>query len=76
MKTFELGGALSKLVQLKRITDRGLETELRAAGGFGGLGAISAAGRFFIILWKTISYFNAIGSHFAPVQSYLKELDF
>ena len=58
----ELGDALNKLVYLKRVTD-------------GGLGAKpAAAGRFIVILWKK-SYFNAIESHFAHVQSFLKELD-
>ena len=33
------------------------------------------AERFLVIFWKK-SCFNAIGSHFALVQSHLKELDF
>ena len=43
------------------------------AGGFGGLGAKPpAVGQFF----GKKSYFNAIGSHFASVQSHLKALNF
>ena len=42
---------------------RGLEAEPQAAG------------RFFVIFWKK-GYFNVIGSHFARVQSHLKDLDF
>ena len=33
------------------------------------------AGQFFVI-FEIKSYFNAIGSHFAHVQSHLKELEF
>ena len=46
---------------LKRITEEGLEAKPPEAE------------RFFE---KKTSYFNAIGSHFARVLSYLKELDF
>ena len=47
-----------------------------AVGGNVGPGARSpAAGRFFVTFWKK-NYFNAIGSHFARVQSHLKKLDF
>ena len=49
---------------LKRITDardfRGLEAKPPAAGQF----------------FEIKSYFKAIGSHFASVQSHLKKLDF
>ena len=58
-----LGDVLSKLALLKCVTD----------GGYEGLGAKPPAeGRFF----EKKSYFNAIGSHFARVQSHFKELDF
>ena len=59
----ELEDVLSKLVYLKRVTE-GSGAEPTLAGGFG-----------FVIFWKK-SYFNAIESHFARVQSHLKELDF
>ena len=61
MKMSELGDVSSKLVQLKRITSGGLGAKL-----------LSDFLRFF----GKISYFNAIGSHFARAQSHLKELDF
>ena len=51
------------------------KTEPPAADGYGGLGAKPpAAGRFLFFGQK--SYFNLFGSHFARVQSHLKELDF
>ena len=54
----------------------GLGAGLPAAGGFGSLAAKPpAVKRFLVIFWKK-SYFNAIGSHFARVQSHLKALDF
>ena len=55
---------------LKRITDRDLGAGPSASGGFGG-----PAPSRWAIFWKK-SYFNAIGSHFARVQSRLKALDF
>ena len=71
----KLEDVLSKLVQLKRITER-FGVELPAAEGYEGLWAKpQATERFFVIFWKK-NYFNAIGSHFARVQSHLKELDF
>ena len=46
----ELEGTLSKLVQLKCITDGGLGAEAPTAGGYGSLAAKPlAAGRFFVI---------------------------
>ena len=57
------GEVLSKLVELKRITDGGLAAEHPAAG------------QFFVIFCKK-SYFNAIESHFARVQCHLNKLDF
>ena len=54
---------LSKLVLLKRITDVSLGAKPPTAG------------RFFVIFWKT-SYFIAIGSQFARVESHSKKLDF
>ena len=51
-------------------------TEPPAAAGYGGLWAEPpAAGRFLLVFGKKC-YFNPIGSHFARVQSHLKELDF
>ena len=58
----KLGNVSSKLVQLKCITDGGLGAEPPAAG------------RFLVNFLKKL--FNAIGTHFARVQSRLKELDF
>ena len=53
VKMSELRDELSKLVQLKRITDGGLEAAPPAYGGYGGLGAKPlVAGRFFVILQK------------------------
>ena len=67
------GDVLRELLQTKRITDEGLGAESPVGGSFRGLGANpTAAGQFFEIK----SDFNAIGSHFASVQSHLKELDF
>ena len=72
-----LGDVLSKLVQLKRITDGGLKAKPPAAGGYWGPRAKPpAASRFFCSFFGKKSYFNAIGSHFARVQSHLKELKF
>ena len=52
----ELEGALSKLVQLKCITDGGLGAETPTAGGYGSLAAKPlAAGRFFVIKKKNIA---------------------
>ena len=68
----KLGDVLSKQVKLNRFKDGGLGAESPASGGYGGLGAKPpAAGKF----WEKQSYFNAIGSHFARVQSHFKELD-
>ena len=65
-----------KLALLKRITDGSLGARPSAAEGFRGLGeSPQAVGRFFVIFWKK-SYFNAIESKFASVQSHLKTLDF
>ena len=70
------GDRLRKVVYLKRSTDGGLGAEPPAARGFGGLGAKPpAVGRFFLFFGKK-SYFNAIESHFARFQSYLKALNF
>ena len=57
----ELGGVSSKLVQLKCITNGSLGAKLQSN---------------FLRFFAKISYFSAIGSHFARAQSYLKELDF
>ena len=65
----KLGDVLSKLVQLNRFKDGGLGVDSPVSGGYGGLGAKPpAAGKF----WKKERYFNAIGSHFAHVQSHFK----
>ena len=58
VKMSELEDALSKVVQLKRITDGGLGAKLPATGGYGCLGAIlPVAGRFFeklkVLTFKT-----------------------
>ena len=59
----KLGDVLSKLVQLKRMTDEGLGAELPATGGYGSL-----------LLGDFLK--NAIGSQFARILSHLKALDF
>ena len=72
MQISNFGKVLRKLVQLKGIANGGLGAGSSAAGGFGGLGAKpTAVGRFSVIFGKK-SYFNAIESHFASVQSHLK----
>ena len=68
MQISNFGNVLRKLVQLKGITDGGLGAGPPAAGGF--------VGRFFVIFFTKQSYFNAIESHFASVQSHLKALVF
>ena len=63
-----LGDVLSKLVYSNVLPP--------AVGGYGGLGAKPpAAGRFLYVFGKK-NYLNPIGSHFARVHRYLKELDF
>ena len=59
----ELGKVLSKLAQVKRITN-------------GALGAKPPAAWRFVVIFGKKTYFNAVGSHFARVQNHLKELDF
>ena len=77
MQISNFGYVLRKLVYLKCITDGDLGAGSPAAGGFGGSGAKPpAVGRFFVIFLGKKSYFNAIRSHFASVQSHLKALDF
>ena len=76
MQTSNFENVLKKLVQLKGITDGDLGAGPPAVGGFGDLGAKPpAVRRLFVSFWKK-SYFNAIESHFASVQSHLKALDF
>ena len=71
------GDVLRKVVYLKRSTGGGLGAQPPAARGFGGLGAKPpAVGRFFVSFFEKNSYFNAIESHLARVQSHLKELNF
>ena len=56
----KLGDVLSKLVQIKRITNGGLGVQPPAAGDYECLGAKPSTTRqFFVIFWKK-SYFNAI----------------
>ena len=65
---------MSKLAQVKSITDGGLEAEPPTAGGYGELGTNPlAVTQFFVTFW-TKSYSNVIGSHF--VRVHLKKLDF
>ena len=76
MQISNFGNVLRKLLLLKCIVNGGLGVGPPAAGGFGGLWAQPPAnGRVFVIFWKK-SYFNAIGSYFASVQSHLIALDF
>ena len=77
MQISNFGDVLRKVVYLKRCTDGGLGAEPPAVRGFGGLGAKpTAVGRFFASFFGKNSYFNAIESHFARVQSHLKALNF
>ena len=56
-----MGDVVSKLVQLKRITDGDLEAKLPAAEGYGDLRAKPpVARRFFVIFFVKNSSFNAI----------------
>ena len=73
---FNLGDVSSKILFLKRITNGALGAEHPASGSYEGLGAKPPAYRRFLYLFGKQSYFNAIGSHFAHVQSHSKELDF
>ena len=57
----ELGNVLSKLVQLRCIINGGLGAKLLSD---------------FLRFVEKISYFNAVGSHFARAQSHLEEPDF
>ena len=59
----KLGDVLSKLEQLKHTTD-------------GGLGAKPPVARQFFVIFCKKSCLDAIRSHFARVQSHLKEQDF
>ena len=61
----KLGDVLSKLVELKHITEGAC---LRAEH--------PAAWRFFVIFFWKNNYLIAIGLHFARVQSHVKELNF
>ena len=64
---------LSKLLQLKRITDRDQRAALQATRGFESLGAKPWA--IFLQFFEIKTYFNEIGSHFASVQRHLKQLN-
>ena len=60
VKMSKLGDVLSKLVQLKRITNEGVGPKPQKLG----------------IFLKIPNYFNAIEIHSARVQTYLSELDY
>ena len=67
---------MSKLVQLKRITNVAWGGA-PAAGGYGSLGAKHpAAGQFFVSFLKKMAILMPFGSHFARFQSHLKEQNF
>ena len=61
---------MSKLVQLKRITDGGLEAKIPAAKGYGYLRAIICD------FLEKIALSMSFGLHFARFQSHLKEQNF
>ena len=64
-------------MQLKHVTDGGMEAEPPFAGGYGSLGAKHpAAGRFFVIFGKKMTILMRFGPHFARFQSHLKEQNF
>ena len=68
---------VSKLVQLKRVSRRGLGAEPPAAGGYGSLEAKHPhAGQFFVSFWEKMAILMPFGSHFARFHSYLKEQNF
>ena len=62
---------MSKLVQLKRVTDGTWWRTLWKSEG-------EAPSRWaiFIIFWKQMAYLIPFGSHFARFQSHLKEQNF
>ena len=73
----ELGRRIHQTSVTKIYHRRSLGVEPPAAGGYRCLGAKPpAAGRFLVVLKKKRTYFNAIGSQFARVQSHLTQLDF
>ena len=60
-------------MQLKRISDGDLGADPPATRGFESMGQSRWA--IFLQFFKIKSYFNEIGSHFASVQSHLKQLN-
>ena len=65
---------VSKLLQLKHITDGGLRAEPQAAGGYGGYGGFAPIRlAIFCVFWKKISILLPFGLHFARFQSASKE---
>ena len=72
-----LGDVVSKLVQLKLITDWGLEVKPPVAGGYGGLRAkLPVARRFFCNFLEKIALLMPFGLHFTGFQSHLKQQNF
>ena len=76
MITSELGDELSKLLQLKRNTNEVWGQSPQPPEAIEIWGAKPLTSAPFLVIFEGKSYFNAIGSHFARVQSHLKELDF
>ena len=77
MRISKLGDVVSKLVQLKRITDGGLEAKPPAAVGYGGLRAKPpVAGQFFCDFLKKIALLMPFGLHFTRFQSHLQQQNF
>ena len=68
-----LDGVLSKLVQLKRITDGSMEAELPAAGDHGAL-SVKPPADFYDFSAK-VAILAPLGFHFARFLSYLKDLN-
>ena len=70
---------MSKLAQLKRITDGGPEGEPNpptAEGNRGLKEPPSCLAIFFVIFWKKVVFLIPFGLHFTRFQSHLKEQSF
>ena len=77
-QNFTKGRGVKPKVKMSKLRD--VESKLVYRNSYiitdGDLGAKPpTVAQFLVIFWKK-SYFNAFGSHFAHVKSYLKELDF
>ena len=65
---------MSKLVELKRITDGGLEAKPLAAGGYEG--ETPSRWAIYLKFFEKIALLMLFGLHFTRCQSHLKEQNF